>query len=90
MGIFLGGLARYLVDAQKRDANNGILLSSGLIAGEGLMGIMLALLAVLRLDNIINLESIINLGPIGGALLQIMVIVWMIKVCPKIKTSTSK
>ena len=50
--VFLGGLIRYIVE-KKTAANNtekgkdqGILLGSGLIAGEGLMGVVIAIIAV--------------------------------------------
>ena len=65
--ILLGGLIAYLIEKQNRtkmnsdkSLHNGILLSSGLIAGESLMGIVLAIIAGagissfnLGLDNII-------------------------------------
>ena len=50
--ILLGGLIAYFIEKQNRtDSNpkfhfeNGILVSSGLIAGESLMGIILAFIA---------------------------------------------
>ena len=50
---------------------NGVLYSSGLIAGEGLVGIMLAVFAIIKvgdatLGDIINLSERINFGNIGG------------------------
>ena len=53
--LFLGGLLRHTVDkkygSDKDDASKGkdqgILLSSGLIAGEGLMGVVIAVIAVI-------------------------------------------
>ena len=44
---------------KEKDAivNDGILFSSGMIAGEGLVGIVLALLAVFGLDKVINLSG---------------------------------
>jgi hypothetical protein len=58
--IFIGGLIKGILDkisesrkfneAQKvRSGNNGILLAAGLIAGEALVGLIFALLAVLDL-----------------------------------------
>ena len=50
--ILLGGLIAYLIEKENRtemnsdkSLHNGILLSSGLIAGESLMGIVLAIIA---------------------------------------------
>ena len=46
--IFIGGLLRYLVDRYcSRFSSRGTLFSAGLIAGEGLCGILLAILAIL-------------------------------------------
>ncbi len=50
--VFIGGLIRYYVDQKfeivnaKKGKDQGILLSSGLIAGEGLMGVIIAIFAV--------------------------------------------
>lgn len=48
--IFFGGLLKYIVDKKKKskssESSNGVLFSSGLIAGEGLVGILLAVLTV--------------------------------------------
>jgi putative OPT family oligopeptide transporter len=46
--IFIGGLLRYIVDRYcSRFSSRGTLFSAGLIAGEGLCGILLAILAIL-------------------------------------------
>ena len=46
--IFVGGILRTLVDRKlPKLSDGGVLVSAGLIAGEGLCGILLALLAVL-------------------------------------------
>ena len=73
--IYLGGLLRAYYDKKKNGpqlAENGILYSSGLIAGEGLVGIILAILAVAKLPSGDTLLSAINLkgilGNIGGLL----------------------
>ena len=81
--IMLGGLARLFLDKRKAkkgikeknaDASDGILFCSGMIAGEGLVGILLAILAVLGIDTALNLSGIIDTGWIGGVvLLGIMV-----------------
>lgn len=60
--IMVGGLVRLVLEKSKKkekDAivNDGILFSSGMIAGEGLVGIVLALLAVFGLDKVIDLSG---------------------------------
>ena len=45
--IFVGGLARLAVDRRSADLSaKGVLLSAGMIAGEGLCGILLAVLTL--------------------------------------------
>ena len=69
-GIMLGGVVRWVVEKRKyasekakNDAvQSGILYTSGLIAGEGIVGILLAVFAVLN----INTELGFSLGNIGG------------------------
>ena len=63
-GIMAGGIVRYIVekikgtDAEKKErADRGVLFTSGLIAGEGIMGIVLAVLAVAKVDSVINLSE---------------------------------
>ena len=60
--IMVGGVIRLVFDKLKRDnkeeiVNDGILFSSGMIAGEGLVGIALAILAVFGLGDVIDLSS---------------------------------
>lgn len=62
--IMVGGLVRLGLDKLKRhkeekDAivNDGVLFCSGMIAGEGLVGILLAFLAVFGFDSAINLSE---------------------------------
>lgn len=71
-GIMLGGVVRWFVEkrkyksekAKENAVQSGVLYSSGLIAGEGLVGIILAVLAVLGLN--VDISSTISLGNIGG------------------------
>lgn len=58
-GIMAGGLVRLFMDKRnvsekekKASVDHGILFTSGLIAGEGLMGVILAIFAVAKLDKI--------------------------------------
>lgn len=77
--MIVGGLVRLYFEKKKgedekerkRKVENGVLYSSGLIAGEGLVGIMLAVFAIINigdksLGDIINLSEKINLGNWGG------------------------
>lgn len=79
--IMLGGLIRLLLEKRKlseedkkRKLNNGILFSSGMIAGEGLVGIFLAILAVLSVEHRIDLSQIANTGIAGGSLLILLIL----------------
>ena len=71
--VFIGGLLRLITDkitkAKEDDIGGGILYASGLIAGEGLVGILLALFAVLHIDRHIDMSSVLNTGQIGGIIL---------------------
>ena len=62
--IMVGGLIRLALDKLKREkaekeaiVNDGVLLCSGMIAGEGLVGILLALFAVFGLNSVIDLSE---------------------------------
>ena len=84
--IMVGGLVRLGLDKLKRDdketvVNNGILFSSGMIAGEGLVGIALALLAVFGVSEAIDLSGKIP-QPIyqyGGLALFAVIILTVLK-----------
>ena len=87
--IMVGGTLRLFFDRIKNDErretaiNRGILFSSGMIAGEGLVGIALALLVVLGIDTKINLAARLNISPamsnIGGLLLFGIIILTFLK-----------
>ena len=77
--IMVGGLIRLYIDKKKNISEeerkeiteNGILYTSGMIAGEGLIGILLAVFAIINvggksLADWVNISSSINLGNIGG------------------------
>ena len=74
-GIMLGGLVREAVerlplgktDDREEAIQSGVLYSSGLIAGEGLVGIVLAILTVLGIN--IDLSGVFSLGDIGTIVL---------------------
>lgn len=64
--IMVGGAIKWLVekrkyssDAERKEASDrGVLYSAGLIAGEGIIGILLAVFAVAKLDGKIDLSGI--------------------------------
>ena len=78
--IMIGGIIRWFADKKaaktgdkKNDeAGTGVLFCSGMIAGEGLVGIILAVLAVLGIDKMIDFSGSVNLGTIGGIILLII------------------
>ena len=88
--IMIGGVIRWIVDKKAADKNGeasgGVLFCSGLIAGEGLVGILLAILAVVGVSSKFDLSSSVNTGRIGGiVLLAIMIACVFIFAMPKKK-----
>lgn len=83
--IMIGGLIRWFTDkkahseVKNKDADAGILFCSGLIAGEGLVGILLAVLAVFKVADKIDLSKMINTGIIGGIILMIIMVLCVVK-----------
>lgn len=60
--IMVGGLIRLYFDKMKKDnkdeiVTDGILYCSGMIAGEGLVGIVLAICAVIGIDGVFDLSE---------------------------------
>lgn len=86
--IFVGGLVREMVESQKADTEEqtarrkervekGLLYSSGLIAGEGLIGILLAVLAVIPMRGETVAQYIqlnFSLGNAGGIAFFILLV----------------
>lgn len=88
--IMIGGVIRWIVDKKSADKNGeasgGVLFCSGLIAGEGLVGILLAILAVVGVSSKFDLSSSVNTGRIGGiVLLAIMIACVFVFAMPKKK-----
>ncbi len=89
--IMVGGIVRYffdkIKDSEKREkaVNKGILFSSGMIAGEGLVGILLAAFAVLGIADKIDLSGFINLPEwalsIGSLVLFGLTILTLVLTC---------
>ena len=88
--IMVGGLVRLALDKLKRDeeekkniVNDGILFCSGMIAGEGLVGILLALFAVFGIDSALDLSGKLGISStvseIGGLVLFAIIILTVLK-----------
>ncbi|MBE5938297.1 MAG: oligopeptide transporter, OPT family [Lachnospiraceae bacterium] len=83
--IMIGGVLRWIIDKKNNhgdktdEAGSGILFCSGLIAGEGLVGIILAILSVIGVADAINLSGVIDTGLIGGIVLMIVMVLCVIK-----------
>ncbi len=90
--IMVGGLIRLAFDKmkfkgdeekKKTVTNDGILFCSGMIAGEGLVGILLAVLAVFGVHEVIDISGLLNLPPvvadIGGLVVFALVILSVLK-----------
>lgn len=88
--IMVGGLIRLGLDKLNRKeeekkaiTNDGVLFCSGMIAGEGLVGILLALLAVFGVDSALDLSTKWGIptvvSNVGGILLFAVVILTVLK-----------
>ena len=84
--IMVGGLVRLALDKlckKNKEAvvNDGILFSSGMIAGEGLVGIALALLAVFGVDKVIDLSKYVpaTVSNLGGIALFAVIVLTLLK-----------
>lgn len=81
--IMIGGVVRMFMDGRKKvdqktkesQVTNGTLYCAGMIAGEGLVGILLALLAVAG----ISIPAFINLGNIGGIVIMVLMVLCLLK-----------
>lgn len=87
--IMVGGIIRLFFDKMKDDnkkkgiINNGTLFCSGMIAGEGIIGIVLALLAVFNVGSLLDLSGVLNLptwaSNLGSLLLFALIILSLLK-----------
>lgn len=83
--IMIGGVVRLLMDSRKnvdektkeRQSTDGTLYCAGMIAGEGLVGIALAILTVFGVS--MDLSGIVSLGNIGGVVLMALMILSLLK-----------
>ena len=83
-GIMAGGIVRIFVEKKKGTeaekkarTDRGLLFTSGMIAGEGLVGIALAILAVAGIS--LDVSGVVNFGNIGGVVLMIIMILTLLK-----------
>ena len=88
--IMVGGIVRLVFDKMKKEEkekekiiSDGILFCSGMIAGEGLVGILLALLAVAGVDKMLDVSGILNLATpwaeIGSLIVFALVVLSLLK-----------
>lgn len=84
--IMVGGIVRLVLDKLKNKnkdkiVNDGILFCSGMIAGEGLVGIILALFAVLGVASVIDISGNIpqTVRDAGGIVLFAIIILTLLK-----------
>ena len=87
----LGGILRWFLEKRKYSSDkekntviqSGILYSSGLIAGEGIVGIILAMLAVIpmgagsNVGEFIDLSGSFSIGRIGGLIVFALLLLTM-------------
>ena len=85
--IMVGGLLRLAYDKMKRSeeekkaiTSDGILFCSGMIAGEGLVGILLAVLAIAGVDSVFDLSSKLGI-PTAVQNIGSVVVLGLILVC---------
>ena len=86
--IMIGGIIRWIVekkkyknnDAKENAINNGVLCCSGMIAGEGLVGILIAIFVLVKIkgrpitDILASIGDKFNLGMVGGALIIVAIV----------------
>ena len=88
--IMIGGLVRLFFDKMKcseekknKATENGILFCSGMIAGEGLVGILLAVFAIFGIDKFLDISGKLDLPPvvssIGSVVLLGLIVLSLLK-----------
>ena len=83
--IMIGGVVRMFMDGRKNvdektkndQVTDGTLYCAGMIAGEGLGGIALAILAVTGIS--LDVSGAVNFGNIGGVVLMIIMVLTLLK-----------
>ena len=87
-GIMCGGIVRFIMERRKapeeekkEGIDRGILYTSGLIAGEGLMGVVLAVLAVVGVDQVVDVSGSFSIGNIGALVVFVLLLLSLVRVC---------
>ena len=83
--IMIGGVVRMFMDRRKnvdeetktKQTTDGTLSWAGMIAGEGLVGILLAIFAVFGIN--VSIGESVNFGNIGGVVLMVIMILCLLK-----------
>ena len=86
--IMIGGVVRMFMDRRKnvdeetktksrQQTTDGTLYCAGMIAGEGLVGILLAIFAVFGIN--VSIGESVNFGNIGGVVLMVIMILCLLK-----------
>ncbi|MBQ1947884.1 MAG: oligopeptide transporter, OPT family [Clostridia bacterium] len=98
--IMVGGLVRLVFDKMKKDENkkkaiisDGILFCSGMIAGEGIVGIILAILAIITVGGVslsdrIDISGFLNLP--AGVATALSLVLFAITIFTVVKFSALK
>ncbi|MBP3339924.1 MAG: oligopeptide transporter, OPT family [Lachnospiraceae bacterium] len=87
--IMIGGIIRWFVEKKKyankelkeTAVNNGVLCCSGMIAGEGLVGILMAVFVVVKIGGksiseiLASVGSKLSFGMVGGAVVIALIVV---------------
>lgn len=94
-GVVVGGIIRVLVEKKfkkdesllKKQVEKGILISSGLVAGDALVGILVALFAVLKIDINFGAKLIpsIATNPWTAVVFGLILCVWMYRLIVKVE-----
>ena len=83
--IMIGGVVRMFMDRRKnvdeetktKQTTDGTLYCAGMIAGEGLVGILLAIFAVFGIN--VSIGESVNFGNMGGFVLMVIMILCLLK-----------
>lgn len=83
--VMIGGVVRMFMDRRKnvdeetktKQTTDGTLYCAGMIAGEGLVGILLAIFAVFGIN--VSIGESVNFGNIGGVVLMVIMILCLLK-----------